>query len=429
MHDLLFLSPIDMNNYMLKYWNHMTGQTEVLITGDGGDLFSGQTTAATPSRIVQYSLTADDRKLAVVRVKEKAQGAVPAEEYELALFDLSTHQITSLAKFESLVRWASISPDGQWVTYILPAATPTSRAGHVAGLAISSQYSMGDSSPGVIFALQTHAPDQKAKISECDEECWSLSWSPDSHTIVWNGRQGVWLASVGGTPARLIAPGKMVVVTNGRSGIYAPPAWSPDGRYLLARSRDFEVDEWGIVDTQTGHFGRLPNSHEYPRPNVHSVWLSDGRLFVVRSGEPNANLAPSGEMWTIDPENVALLTLDKSFVIPVAPEIYPASPVQFDDGRLAFALLAPSGTTHDAESGLYVVNPSDYTPRRVSEPLPASFDVATVLASWSPDGMVALIHSETGPIQRFYVPVNGIVLSSMPQLLGNGSACCFTWLK
>ena len=401
-YDLLFKSSIDPNNYKLMRWHHLTAQNEVLIRDEVEEL-SSQPGDPAPSRIAQFSLSADNQTLAVVRIRQKPKGAAFVDEYELALFDFRSGQLTTLVKLETPVIWSAISPDGQWLAF------------------------MSWETPRTIHVLKTSAPGQALEIGSCDEECWDFVWSPDSRILAWSDSQGVWLSSVDDAQPRLIASNKSLVLTDGQRAVYAPPPWSPNGHYLLVHSRDIEVGEISIVDIQTGRLGALPDSHEYPYSNVHTVWLNDGSLFVVRNGDAYVKKSPSYEIWRVDPKVFSLLILDKYSDIPVSSLTYPTAPTQFDDGRLGFVLLALSEANNE-ESGLYTLSPTGQPPRRFSASLPLFDDPGSVYASWLPDGTGAIIHNETGPIQRIYVPANDKMPLTLPDL-NFGLTCCFVWLK
>ncbi len=420
--DLLFLNPVTVSDYTLMYWDHETGQSKDLIFDEEDLQNSEQIITPRPSIVWQYSVSADHRRVGVLRLIDNNNR--DPNRSELGVFDLDIEKFISLGKFETIPRWASISPDGQWFVYILPRKISSSNLTRTAGLATQRNRVLAgcDTGAGTIFALRIDDPDQHVEISSSDKNLWRFAWAPDSRTIAWSDEQGIWLASINEPQPRMVAPERSFIVPNGKLGIYAPPVWSPDRRYLLALSQE---REWEIIDTQTGYIGRVPESYNDYFPNANLVWLSDGRLFGVLAGNPSADLLPYGEIWSISSNDEVRLVLEQRFEISANPNLYPISPYQFEDGVLAFALVSINKENHQ-ESGLFIVDESVYLPRRMSDTLPIRSSEHSMYASWVPNGVGALIHNETGIIQRFFVPVNGAQLSNIPQF--RRSVCCFTWL-
>ena len=140
-----------------------------------------------------------------------------------------------------------------------------------------------------------------------------LPWSPDSRAIVWSDGRGMRVSDLG-QPARQVAANVLAMPNDEGRGVVTHRAWSPTGRYILARIGHDEGSSQGIVDTQTGHLEVLPNSFDYAYPGPRAAWMQDGRLFVIRPGAESNNVMPSGEIWRVDSKDSALVR-DLSFPI------------------------------------------------------------------------------------------------------------------
>lgn len=389
LYDLIFLNPTGANSYSLVRWEKGGYQTTVLVTEEFTP--SGQKVEPFPSDVDQYSITSNGKRIALVRYRWKG----PRQLREIALLDLDTHQLVSLAQFEGLLNWIAISPDGQWVAYV---------------------------SSGIVYTLRVGAPGHRPKLGWCGEyECYGLAWSPDSKTIVWSNESGVWLGHPGKPGERLLASDMVVEIRDGKRAVYAPPPWSLDGRYLLARAVD-NRNEWYVIDTQTNRIGLVPASSSPFEHTIHLAWISDERLFVVRNGNPQTGAPPSTEIWRVDWKSRALLILEKSFQFPVSPETLSASPVELTDGRLAF-LLTNTMDKDLRESGLYVISMDTGVTVRLIGPLPAGYSASGANADWVPDGSGA-IFQDWSIGMTVYISINGSMGPSMP-----AGACCFTWTK
>lgn len=385
-YDLIFLSPTGANSYKLVRWENSTLQATTLVNEGSAGL-----SELTPSEVEQYSITDDGQQLVVTRRK----WAGLYEMREIALLHLDTNQLVSLAQLEGYLRWALISPNGQWVAYVLD---------------------------GVVYTLRTDTPGQRVKLGWCGKfECYSLSWSPNSASVAWTNRDGVWLAQPDKPGERLVAPDLLVPIRDETMAWYASPPWSLDSRYLLARAQD-GFSEWYVIDTQGGHIGQLPVLPASYERSPQLVWLSDGRLFAVRSGDIQTNTPPFVEIWRIDPSSNTLLTLERSFSLPVSPETYPTAPTQLNDGRLAFVLVNRIDRDQ-GESGLYLVSLDSQVPARAQGPLPTGYDVDSANANWVPDGSGAIFYDRSiGAL--VYVSLNEAAGPSVP-----ANSCCFTWTK
>jgi dipeptidyl aminopeptidase/acylaminoacyl peptidase len=399
-------------------WNHLTGRSEVLVDATQDPIPGKQDALSEPSNVAQYSVSSDGKKLIVSLVRMKAQGAYGTPVYDLALLDLTSNQLVSLATFAAPLLDTEISPDGQWVAYIVKGSTQGAATGLRRGLAAPAQHSAnaaGGPIEGVLNLLSLAAPQQPRALGVCSDVCLGFSWTPDSKALVWNDGRGVWLDRLVEGSVQKIAVDWNAKVSNEPSS----NSWSPDGRFLLAWSRDSKAEGWGIIDTQTMHVGKLPDTHLFPT-NIHAIWLKDGRLFVVRSA-----VGAVGEFWRMDPTTANLVVLDRSLPISANPGALAFAPAQLDDNQVAFILDDPD-LANSMDAGSYLIDLQDYLPRHVGIPTPAfaPSDVASGqntidnwgIASWSPDGKGAIVLNQ-------FITTRGVFLSSTPELFGTD----FTW--
>lgn len=415
-YDLLFLRSTGANSYEFVRWDQQTGQSEVLVTEEVSYQYAtGPVTETVSSDVQQYSVTADGRTAAIhLQTRHLKDTKIPFSPNlllnELALLDLETAQIHTLAQFANRLTEMSIAPNGHWVAYILDQRESKEAAG-----------------PIKVQAIQIREPEQRHSLGDCVGWCGDLLWSPDGKEIVWSDERGIWLVELDGTPAQLIRQEMRVLGYNGRLAVFSPQAWAPNGEYLIVVPPPAaNVAEWHVLEVQTGHITVVPNALFYPLQNVRLSWLRDGRLFVVRHGEAETEMLPTGEIWRVahtGTDGEISLHLDRSFTLSASSNTYPTAPTQLQDGRLAFVLVAQNDTDLSA-SGLYVVDPHGDFPQHISEPLPIAPDPSAVDAEWVPNSLGAIfIYALRG--ESFFVPFDyrGI----RPHFWGG--ACCFTWLE
>jgi Tol biopolymer transport system component len=409
-YDLLYLRSVNTNNSELWRWNHRSGQSEVLVAVSSDPVRPAPGGRSAPSNVTQYSVSADGQHVALSLVRIKAQGANGLLVYELALQNLPSSQLISLATFEMPLLDTQISPDGQWVAYVEQGPKP----GAVTGLAALAE-PPGGGGPiyGVLHIMRIAAPQQPLALGLCSDYCFGFSWAPDSQALVWNDGRGVWLDRLVQGNVQMIATDVYAKVSN-----EAPATtWSPDGRYLLAWSRDTQAGGWGVLDTQTTRFSQLPGSHVDPS-DIQALWLRDGRLFVLQSGD-----GAQAELWHMDPSSAEWLVLDKAMPIAADPQAVPFAPAELGDQRLAF-ILATADPVQAAESGLYVIDLKDDGLKQVST-LATMFTASDVNAfangsgaeGWSPDGKGAYVLNQ-------FVPVQDVLLASAPADYGDD----FMWI-
>jgi hypothetical protein len=395
--------------------------------------------------IVAFSVSEDSQRIVLARWRS-------VELYELALLDMSTQQVKVLipAQERNLARMA-ISPDGQWLAYILTDASPGAAlppVGQRASLAapLASPLAGGGPSSGTIYAVRIDAPDQRIELGYCAEEsmpdwlgeCKDLYWSPDSHEVIWSDGRGVWLAELG-RAARQVTANFADMHSGEFGGEYHVRSWSPLGRYVLAWSHNFEVLRQAVIDTETGDVAEIPDSGEFIYPGPRVAWMQDGRLFVTRSGDWRAKLSPSVELWRIDPTSATMLMRDLDVLLNVGTTNHPAGPAQLADGRLVFALLNGDYLNY-TERGLYFLALNDVLAHRVTGLPPAVEGLNDPLSMsetnifWTPDGTAAIVYHPgyyESDRTLWYVPTDGSPLLDLRPVLDEGDyqACCFVWMR
>jgi len=453
--DLLFV-----DSSKLMRWNHATSQIEILVGPETFGNFQAIRNIAFASigpgpvlgSVLSFSVSEDGKKIAVV-VADTAP-----DKYDLMLFDLPTRHLAFVYQGASQgfgLLDMVISPDGQWLAYIpqdvittdtpVPTGTP-----HPMNLSqslrpirepdqvgwVARPLSGGGPRSGVIYAVRIDAPDERIEVGHCGEVRslefeWGcggrgrLLWSPDNHRLVWNDAHGIWSAELGQQPQLLVSN------SSGRNGNRAFSAWSvsPSGRYLLTWINYYEGGSQAIVDIQTRQVIDVPDTFEYPELVARVTWMRDERLFVIRrvteSGLDNYSLF--GEVWHPDSANGGSLVRDETFPIPVSAGDFPffTTPVQLDDGRLAFAVLNASNANYQTR-GLYTFTPDDTMPHKANG-LPPVSDYYYSDVFWSPDGSGAVVQGQQGG-SLLYAPADGSALYDLRPVLGD-NVCCFAWLK
>ncbi len=427
-HDLLFI-----NNDGLQHWNHLTQKIERLVGPDD-----------THNAPTGFSLGADGRRLAFARRTSFHQD-------EIALLDVRTRQLTTLALFLSddendptRLFSMAISPDGKWVGYMRQGTLPiiSSAQWRAQGQPPEPTFIQapdGEPPAGMIFAVRADAPDRRLEIGYCAAEriaggrprgCQGILWGPDSRSIAWSDGRGVWVSELGYASASQVAPNAITPRSQLEAGLWRLIAWSPRGRYLLGSVEHDEGSNLGVLDTRFHLSAGMTNTLRLIAPRPQAAWMPDGRLFVVKPGNQRNNSPPSGEIWQVETGRTASLNLELRlirvavFVIDVDAENIATVPAALADGRLVFALLNTSATNY-VDRGLYAVDVSDLTPRKLNGLPPARDDNFKVRIVWTSDGAGAIVQGLTvGPL---YVPADGHSPYDLAPLVGD-SACCFTWV-
>jgi hypothetical protein len=408
--DLLYLS----QNRLMR-WDRLVGSTQLLV-----------------ENVADY--TASHGGTAVALLRPRKMTANGSERFDLEILNLQTLQTSPLLAEIPRPLALALSPDGDWLAYILPTEN------------------------GAIYLRKIEAQAEARSLGNCradpDRPCSSLAWSPDSKQLAWSDSQGVWLASreehlaanPPETPARLVHSNRVQVSDpQGKSSqievSFDSPAWSPAGRFILLEVRPLasSVSWQGVVDTSSGRLSQAQDSFRYAPSEADAIWLPDGSLLVIHASDPQRQAPPFVHVWAVMPTSPDLLESRRQYNLysdafpfsESARKSIPAHsldwPGMLDAHRLGLGVrlfgldIAPILFRLDLPTGVLY---------KLSD-LPA--DIAQVL--WSPDGAGALALGPRG--QAFYMPfsnrssdggpLGGGELSDLRPALG-GDAHRFTWL-
>lgn len=409
-HDLVFV-----NDFALKRWDHLSGQIEVLAGPEKSSELqpyivpiSFSTGPGLPlGGVGEFSISADGQKIAFVR---RGQPNVPY--FEVALLDMANRQITTLVhKIDT--GEILLSPNGQWLAYV------------------ASENSIANDVPSGIYVVQTSNPSQRLKAGSCP--CPWFSWSPDSRTILWKDKAGIWLAEPGQSAQLVVTD--TIVTLNGEVGrALHPRSLSPSGRYILVGiSAPIEGGSYGIADTQTGHVTELKDSFEYVEPIIELGWLQDDRLMVIRDSTSFNSTPPTAEIWHVDPTQDSMLILDAEFALGLESSATATALTQLADGRVVFAAVDTSEANPTAQ-GLYTLDLQAHAAHKMNDLPDGLFDsehnIYVIQVFWSPDGTEAIVSNIPSLITHvvYYVPLNGGTILDLGVALGN-NADGFTWIK
>ena len=384
--DLLVLS-----GQNLLRWDHVTGFTGLLA-----------------ENVVDYSVSADGKRIALLRPHNVAANGV--ERFDLELLDLETMTIQTLLPELAPLTFLRISPDGAQVAYL-----------------------GGAQSQGV-SVLQVASPDQSLALGDC-QECVALSWSPDNKALLWIDQRGAWLASPGKPPAALVHSGQVEVNDPKGAALkllvqFAAPRWSPAGRFVLLQVANMNSDvHWqALLDTRQGRMIEVPDSFEMGETTLSLIWLADGKLALGKAGDFQANPDPFIRLWRVVPTSTELLQHEKTYTLTspflaagLETALGVAKPrlvwlAALDDDTLALGLRPAQSS---AMPLLFTVDLKGGLSLPLSE-IPANLNQA----SWAPDGSGVLVWDASGKV--FFLSITGDLLDITASL--GASPASFTWL-
>lgn len=220
--------------------------------------------------LVQYSSSQDCHTIALEYRENTGM-------YRLELFSIDSEtRITTLAAIPNnqATFSMSISPNGKWLACILPSLSSMSQV--------------------FVYQLDTF---EKTEVGSYDGESNPntvanldlLSWSPDSTTLAWADKRGVWLSREGG----LASPNTIDAnVQREAEAPYALTSWSPSSRFLLLAVKFPFMQQPGILDTITNKLTRIDVAFNrgYLEPNF--TWLENEQIRVE-------TYLPSKQVWQI----------------------------------------------------------------------------------------------------------------------------------
>ena len=427
----------------LRYWDVATQEIEPLVGEDGVIL---DTTGAS---IRQMSVDAQRQRLAFILARG---GALE----QLYVVDLSTRWSRQLVMTKRILS-AEISPDGAYVAYIpLDRRMPTSAPSPFS----SPMHPQGpQAGPVLVAAVETR--DQPIQIGECRAVDYildnpldvdrgyyncnqnSVAWSPDSRSLAWSDGRGVWLGEITGSESKL-------VLEHNHEGYvvsqhtYFPEQWSSQGRFLLLDVWHWEGGTYALLDTESGRVENRWDWWEWNFSAVDLTWLADGRLLVTNhlkrmDEQPDVEVPPYIELWTLatDPEAEQLLSREETIPLPVSDHIFPDSPTELADGRIALTLLNLR-VESQADRGIYLLDlisqrlerVSDLPPAKIVQFAPGPFDYTvegiTTQTFVHPQGTGALF-KDRGQDILLYLSFEEGKLYDLTSHIDPG-ACCFVWV-
>lgn len=388
-YDLLYLS-----NDRLMLWDHERKNQEALI-----------------SQVSIYTLSSDGSQVALLRAKGITANGI--EMYDLERMDLNTRQIQILIDDIRQVSSLSLSPDLQWLAYVMPGDDHT-----------------------IHIVANTSEPIRKT-IATCQSShsthCTDLKWSSESRELAWSDREGLWVYTLGQNAPQLILP-EQASITDPRGNTtrvsvrYQSLSWSPFDRYILCEVvvLSSDVQWWGVADTTLKNLALLPDSYTTKPPRISTIWARDGRLFVTRPSHYMDNQRAVIELWNVVPTSSKLLLLARTYSLPPM-EIYTSQhSVSVPDFSLEniyqasndFFYLAAYTTGTPILSALMRFDARFGLLEKTNDLI---IDEQTLL--WAPDGKSTLI----GDPDVKWISIGSSQLFDLQAILGVQS-CCFSWV-
>ena len=151
-----------------------------------------------------------------------------------------------------------------------------------------------------------------------------------------------------------------------------------------------------VLDTDSGRAGDIPTAIGFGFPQTPITWLHDGRLLTLQPADSFTTQMPSATLWRVNDAGNPLLSLESTLTLAVGAKNWPMAPAFLDDRHIVMALLNSSASNH-AERGLYTLDLTDGSLRKLTGVPPAMTDSGylelnpAVRVWWSPDRKEALI--------------------------------------
>ncbi len=338
-------------------------------------------------RVEDFSISAGGERIALLRPTQITANGVAL--YDLDLLDLHSKQIRALFKGIPRLQGLWISPDGRWVAY-QPGAENS------------------------LYAISINDVGQPRLLGTCSQEnglaCESVVWDPGSYALLWQDAQGIWISKLDKAQPGLVVK-KRIEVTDPKGQKTALPvvfedlSWSPGGRFILARLKtEAGVCWYAVLDTRQGRWIEAPGTFSQSTPTrASATWMDDGRLLVVRAGDPAGQPPATIDIWQIVPTRDEVLALDQEIELYQMPRpgfedanhaaitVFVRWADQIDAQSIGFAV-----TSTNLEAGIYLYQ-VDLAHEIVTQINPSGIQAATVL--WSPDHSGALLVGDPGPLQ------------------------------
>jgi hypothetical protein len=337
-------------------------------------------TTTLASQVIDYSISANGKKIALLRSPNIAANGVGI--FDLELLDLGRNKTTTLISGIPRLYGLSISPDGKWIA--------------------SSNKVDG----GSIQFHRVSAPDQVLDAGTCitkpGQPCDPLYWSPDSRFLLWSDQQGLWISSPQRPDDRQLAEPEMTAIDPQGEASTLPVTfsnldWSPNNRFVIMNASTPSGVNWlAVLDTNQGRLATVPDSLVKSGASAGAMWMKDGTLMTTNAvpSEKGAATDLLIRQWQVIATRPDLLKPVKSSRMATdlpttasAPskiaELKTAWPFQFGLNRLYLVVLPPQDTAHPS---VYLL---DLRTTRAQKLVGLPDELQGVL--WSPDGRGAVI--------------------------------------
>lgn len=385
--------PIPANLYFIREgslwrWSR-EGGLEQIVAGPATSGTSGGKRASpasgglpVPLGVIDYRITPDERFLVYTFVRQD----LGRYRSEIIFLDLGTRRslvipgTTTLTYSQPITPLIDITPNGHYVVYLAWNTRPTT-------LSSWETSDSGDGRYGTIFAVDTRNPNHEYELGYCaarERECGGFALSPDGSGIVFLDGRGIWFSEVpGGKPRLLVEQPHYNCIWLGRF------AWAPHSKSVLTEWVCIEVGESVIIDIRAKAIKGVPQTGRHLGFATAS-WSSSGQELLV--GRTDFERGDLMRVSADNPKDEEILLSGTS--------IWPTSPRELPDGRIAFANQA-CAAKEDTPWGIYVMEKDGQNLRRtVSLPAPPCHGFIPYWAEilWSPDGSAFLYLFQKQPL-------------------------------
>ena len=385
-HDLLFV-----NEQGLVRWRPRNNQVQLILSAPITPTFTDND----EWRDLRYTVSGDHQKVLIVYGHGHTSQSYA---YDLLLYDTAQATITPLLTSTTDLFSFAISPDHQWIAYIVRDVEPPSRYAWWQRLLKTHPCACGEPpSIGTVYVVRLQPPYQPQKLRICGPaptgrgECNGLlGWLFNHYQLVWHDGAGYWSADLEQNQITML-------LRNSEPAIALNPLAKAlyHKRYLISWLNDQWEVSYGILDTHTWRLLALPQPAHHSVHDTPLLWLTDNRLLWAKPAVGDATQQPTLELWSLRPGEADFLTQQQVFQIPTTAGLYPMAATQLPDGRLWLALVNANRTT-GGQSGLYELKLiagvlqkwQDFPPFSLVNPL-QTIDYFGQLF-WSPDGTGAI---------------------------------------
>jgi hypothetical protein len=260
-----------------------------------------------------FSADASGRSILMLRPRQVAANGL--ELFDLDMLDLQSKQITRLVEEIANIDLLSISPDGSWAAF-----HQSNRDGDV-----------------TVFALSD--PETRLEIGTCQrvntDDCQTLTWSPDSKSLLWIDSRGIWIAFPGKNSSDILNSGA-VQVSDPKGEVmeltatFSGPVWSPAGRFVLVGVSPTDTDiRWmAVLDTRSKRMMQVIDSYEVTEMDASLTWLLNGDLVTAQANDPIQGSPAAVQLWKLIPTSEEMIIPQRLFQYSVE-ELF--SKIEIDD--------------------------------------------------------------------------------------------------